>query len=64
MPAMSKRQFRFMAMVAHNKDKMKNPPEGLSSAKAEEFVHATPSYKALPEKKTNKFHKLRKVLKN
>lgn len=57
MPAVSKKQFRFMAMLAHNPEKMRNKPKGLSSSKAEEFVSKTPSYKKLPEKKFSRLGK-------
>lgn len=50
----SKRQWRFMEMLEHNPEKMKNKPKGLTKAKAKEFIDATPSYKALPEKAPKK----------
>lgn len=53
MPAKSKAQFRFMEAVVHNKGKMKNPPKGLSPAKAREFVQGI-GYKNLPEKAQKK----------
>lgn len=41
MPAKSGAQYRFMQMIAHGGKKVK----GLSSEKAEEFIHATPKKK-------------------
>lgn len=64
MPAKSRAQFRFMAMLANNPEKMKNKPEDLSSEQAKEFIDATPSFKSLPETtKSPKFDKLKKYLK-
>lgn len=62
MPVTSKAQFRLMAAIAHGA-KLSDKPEGLSKEKAEEFIHATPSYKALPEHKNNKLHRLSKLMK-
>ena len=50
MPARSRAQFRFMQWIAHGK----GSAPGLSRSEAKEFVDATPSYKALPEKKDGK----------
>ncbi len=50
MPARSKAQFRFMQWLAHGGQKKGAP----SASVAKEFVEATPSYKALPEKKKEK----------
>lgn len=41
MPAKSGKQYRFMQMIAHGGKQVK----GLSSQKAEEFIHATPKKK-------------------
>lgn len=49
MPAVSKQQFRFLQALAHEPGKMKNKPEGMSPAQAQEFINATPSYKELPK---------------
>lgn len=38
MPARSKAQFRFMKMLEHNPEKMKNKPKGLTPEKAKEFT--------------------------
>jgi len=38
MPAKSKAQFRFMKMMEHNPEKMKNKPKGLTPEKAKEFT--------------------------
>lgn len=54
MPAVSKKQFRFMEAVKHGG--IKKP--GLSPEKASEFVDNT-SYKSLPEK-SGKFNRLKK----
>jgi hypothetical protein len=50
MPAVSKKQFKFMAMMAHNPEKAKKKG-GISPSKAKEFVDKTKSYGKLPEKK-------------
>ena len=50
MPVTSKAQWRFMEAVAHGDVKKK----GLSKAKAEEFLKATPSYRDLPKKSKGK----------
>jgi hypothetical protein len=62
MPVQSKSQWRLMQMLAHDPEKMKNKPKGLTSSKAQEFIDSTNSYKSLPEKK-KKFSKLSKHLK-
>lgn len=49
MPAKSKAQFRYLQALLHGN--VKNKPEGLTKKVAKEFIDATPSYKALPEKK-------------
>lgn len=57
MPAVSKKQFKFMQMVIHNKKNMKNKPKSLSSEEAKEFIsHNTGSnsYNELPEKVNKK----------
>ncbi len=46
MPAKSKKQFKFMAAVAHGGLKKK----GLSKKKADEFLHGA-DYKKLPKRK-------------
>lgn len=47
----SKSQWRFMEMLKHNPEKMKNKPEGLSKAKASEFISSTKTpYNKLPDK--------------
>lgn len=38
MPASSKSQFRFMKMLQHNPEKMKDKPKGLTPEKAKEFT--------------------------
>lgn len=38
MPAKSRSQFRFMKMMEHNPEKVKNKPKGLSSKEAKEFT--------------------------
>ena len=48
MPAKSKKQFKFMAVVASGKKKVK----GLTPKKAEEYLHA--DYKNLPWNVTTK----------
>lgn len=66
MPAKSKAQFRFMQMLAHNPEKMKDKPEGLSPEKAKEFVSenkGSKAYKKLPEKK-ERFSKLKSYMKD
>lgn len=50
MPAVSKRQFRFMQMMAHDPEKAKKKG-AISPEKAKEFISKTKSYKKLPEKK-------------
>jgi hypothetical protein len=65
MPAVSKAQFRFMEMLAHNSAKMKMKPKGLTPAKAAEYVShnvGEESYKNLPEK-AERFSKLKKRMK-
>lgn len=52
MPSVSKRQFKFMAMLSKNPKRAKEV--GISPEKAHEFVSKTPSYKDLPEKKKRK----------
>lgn len=52
MPAKSKAQLRLMYAVKEGKAKLDAP--GLTKAKAEEFIEATPSPKKLPEKKKPK----------
>jgi hypothetical protein len=47
MPAKSKKQFKFMAAVAHGGLKK----SGLSKRKAEEFLHGV-DYKKLPKRKS------------
>jgi hypothetical protein len=66
MPAVSKRQFRFMQMIAHNKEKAKQ--YGISQEKAREFIEANKgkmAYHNLPESKeyNKKFKKIRSYLK-
>lgn len=46
MPAKSRAQYRLMQAAAHGKARKGGP----SKAQAKEFVEATKSYKALPEK--------------
>lgn len=72
MPASSKKQFRFMMAVAHNK-KLKTKPTGLTPQKAKEYVshnEGPMNYSNLPEqrpdsaplpKKRRKFNALKKV---
>lgn len=62
MPAVSKRQFRFMQMIAYNKEKAKQ--YGISQEKAKEFIEANKgkmSYNNLPESKeeNKKFKRIR-----
>lgn len=38
MSTVSKAQFRFMKMLQHNPEKMKNRPKGLTPEKAKEFT--------------------------
>lgn len=61
MPAMSKKQFRFMQAIAHG-GKMKKKAPGMSPEKAQEYVshnQGESSYTKLPEKK-RKFKVFRK----
>lgn len=63
MPAKSKKQFRFMQMMAHNKDRAKS--EGIEPSVAKEYVSKNKgkkSYSNLPESKS-KFKRLKKALK-
>lgn len=63
MPAKSKAQFRLMQAAAHNpkvREKI-----GMSQDKAEEFVSSNKGkkdYSRLPEKKSPKFSKLKKMM--
>lgn len=52
MPVKSKKQFRFLQALIHGG--LKNPPSGLTSTKAQEFIDKTKSYKSLPESKKKK----------
>lgn len=52
MPAKSKAQFKFLQALIHGG--LKNKPEGLSKAKAQEYIDKTKSYKALPNKVKSK----------
>lgn len=49
-PAVSKKQFRFLQMMAHNPEKAKKKGK-ISPSKAQEFIDKTKSYKKLPESK-------------
>jgi hypothetical protein len=56
MPATSKKQWRLMQMLAHNKGQMNNAPD-MSPEKAAEYTKANTanmSYKSLPEQAPKK----------
>lgn len=50
MPVKSKKQWRFMEMLAHNPEKARKKGS-ISPSKAKEFINKTKSYKKLPESK-------------
>lgn len=63
MPAVSKKQFRFLQALQHGG--LKNPPEGLTKKKAQEFTQGV-NYKALPESAPSakpKYTKIKRMLK-
>lgn len=47
MPVKSKKQYKFMQLLAHGKAKKAAP--GLTKEKAKEFLEETEDYKSLPE---------------
>lgn len=52
MPAVSQKQFKFLAMLAHNPEKAKK--KGMKPAAAKEYIShnkGSMSYEKLPEKK-------------
>ena len=58
MPAKSKAQFKFMK--AAEKGNVKAP--GLSKKEAKEFTAGQDNYKSLPDKKSDRFKKLKKKM--